>query len=77
MSPEVQRLTELRNAARSEVQLIQAKANSLAGRAKVRKLSDEEIERLIRKSVGAKWEGHEINSAKFMQPDRPMYAIGG
>ena len=39
--------------------------------------SDEEIARLIRMSVHDKWEGHEINTARFVQPPRPMYAIGG
>lgn len=39
--------------------------------------SDADVERLIRHSVGAKWEGHEINAARFVQPARPMYAIGG
>ncbi len=39
--------------------------------------SEADLEALIRKSVGAKWEGHEINTAKFMQPDRPMHSIGG
>jgi len=39
--------------------------------------SDEEIVALIQSSVRAKWEGHEINSAHFVQPPRPMYAIGG
>ena len=32
---------------------------------------------LIRASVWAKWEGHEINTAKFVKPDRTMHAIGG
>ena len=31
----------------------------------------------IRRSVWAKWEGHEINTAKFVKPDRTMHAIGG
>jgi cyclic pyranopterin phosphate synthase len=31
----------------------------------------------IRRSVAAKWEGHEINTAKFVKPDRTMHAIGG
>src|SRR5262245_23956664 len=31
----------------------------------------------IRASVWAKWEGHEINTAKFVKPDRTMHAIGG
>jgi GTP 3',8-cyclase len=39
--------------------------------------SDEEIAALVRRNVAAKWEGHEINTAKFVAPPRPMYAIGG
>jgi GTP 3',8-cyclase len=39
--------------------------------------SDEEIAALIRRNVAGKWEGHEINSAKFVPPPRPMYSIGG
>ena len=39
--------------------------------------SDYEIAALIRRNVAAKWEGHEINSARFVAPPRPMYAIGG
>ncbi len=31
----------------------------------------------IRQTVREKWLGHEINSAKFVAPPRPMYAIGG
>jgi cyclic pyranopterin phosphate synthase len=31
----------------------------------------------IRRSVWAKWEGHEINTAKFVKPHRTMHAIGG
>jgi cyclic pyranopterin phosphate synthase len=31
----------------------------------------------VRASITGKWEGHEINTAKFIQPERPMYAIGG
>ncbi len=27
--------------------------------------------------VRAKWEGHEINTARFVAPPRPMYSIGG
>lgn len=27
--------------------------------------------------VRAKWEGHEINTARFVAPQRPMYSIGG
>ncbi len=38
---------------------------------------DEELERVLRENVRAKWIGHEINSAKFVAPPRPMYAIGG
>jgi GTP 3',8-cyclase len=31
----------------------------------------------IRDTIWAKWEGHEINTAKFVKPDRTMHAIGG
>ena len=31
----------------------------------------------VRASVWAKWEGHEINTAKFVKPLRTMHAIGG
>jgi len=31
----------------------------------------------IASSIHAKNEGHEINTARFIQPDRPMYSIGG
>ena len=39
--------------------------------------SDREIADLIRRNVAGKWAGHEINSAQFVAPPRPMYAIGG
>jgi len=39
--------------------------------------SDEEIGALVRRNVADKWEGHEINSGKFVAPPRPMYSIGG
>jgi cyclic pyranopterin phosphate synthase len=38
---------------------------------------DEEIAALVRRNVSGKWVGHEINSAKFVAPPRPMYSIGG
>jgi len=38
---------------------------------------DEAIAATIRETVHKKWIGHEINSAKFIAPPRPMYAIGG
>jgi GTP 3',8-cyclase len=38
---------------------------------------DEAIAATIRETVHKKWIGHEINSAKFVAPPRPMYAIGG
>jgi cyclic pyranopterin phosphate synthase len=38
---------------------------------------DAEIAALIRRSVWAKWEGHEINTARFIKPLRTMHAIGG
>ena len=39
--------------------------------------SDEQIAATVRECIVAKWEGHEINSARFIQPERPMYSIGG
>jgi GTP 3',8-cyclase len=39
--------------------------------------ADEEIAALIRRNVAAKWEGHEINTSRFVAPPRPMYSIGG
>jgi cyclic pyranopterin phosphate synthase len=38
---------------------------------------DDEIARAIRDSIAAKKEGHEINTARFVQPERPMHSIGG
>ena len=39
--------------------------------------SDDEIAALVRRNIAGKWIGHEINSAKFVAPPRPMYSIGG
>lgn len=39
--------------------------------------SDAEIVAAVRQSVAAKWEGHEINTARFVQPGRLMHSIGG
>ncbi len=39
--------------------------------------SDAEIADVIRGSVRAKWEGHEINTSRFIKPLRTMHAIGG
>ena len=36
-----------------------------------------EIRRAIVQNVAGKWEGHEINTARFIQPDRAMHSIGG
>jgi cyclic pyranopterin phosphate synthase len=38
---------------------------------------DSDIARAIRESVASKWEGHEINTARFIQPERLMHSIGG
>ncbi|HLJ92976.1 MAG TPA: GTP 3',8-cyclase MoaA [Gemmataceae bacterium] len=32
---------------------------------------------VIRRTVAAKWEGHEINTSRFIKPLRTMHAIGG
>jgi cyclic pyranopterin phosphate synthase len=37
----------------------------------------DQIAALVRKNVEAKWEGHEINTARFIKPLRTMHAIGG
>ena len=39
--------------------------------------SDEELAELWRRAVAAKLPGHGINEPTFLQPDRPMSAIGG
>ncbi len=38
---------------------------------------EEQIAQAVRDCVASKWEGHEINTARFIQPDRLMHAIGG
>jgi cyclic pyranopterin phosphate synthase len=40
-------------------------------------VADAEIAALIRGNVLAKWEGHEINTSRFIKPLRTMHAIGG
>ena len=40
-------------------------------------LDAEALKETIRANVWAKEEGHEINSAKFVKPDRTMHTIGG
>jgi len=39
--------------------------------------SDTEIAVAMQQCLAAKKEGHEINSARFIQPERPMHSIGG
>jgi GTP 3',8-cyclase len=38
---------------------------------------DAALAEVIRQNVWQKWEGHEINTAKFVKPERTMHAIGG
>jgi cyclic pyranopterin phosphate synthase len=38
---------------------------------------DGRLAEVIRANVAAKWEGHEINTARFVKPERTMHAIGG
>ena len=38
---------------------------------------ENEISNLIRSNLRQKWIGHEINSAQFVPPPRPMHSIGG
>ena len=37
----------------------------------------EQIGALVRGNIASKWEGHEINTARFIKPLRTMHAIGG
>lgn len=39
--------------------------------------ADTEIAQALRDSVAGKWEGHEINTARFIKPHRLMHSIGG
>jgi cyclic pyranopterin phosphate synthase len=39
--------------------------------------NDETIAKAMQSCVWSKWEGHEINSARFIKPPRTMHAIGG
>jgi GTP 3',8-cyclase len=39
--------------------------------------SDEAIAEAVRSSVADKWEGHEINTSRFIKPERLMHSIGG
>jgi len=40
-------------------------------------LDEDRLGDVIRQTVWSKWEGHEINTAKFVKPGRTMHAIGG
>jgi cyclic pyranopterin phosphate synthase len=39
--------------------------------------AEEQIAQLVHRSVAEKWEGHEINTSRFIKPLRTMHAIGG
>jgi cyclic pyranopterin phosphate synthase len=41
------------------------------------RLDDATLAELIRRNVADKWEGHEINTSRFVKPERTMHAIGG
>ncbi len=38
---------------------------------------DARLAEIIRQNIWEKWEGHEINTARFVKPQRTMHAIGG
>jgi cyclic pyranopterin phosphate synthase len=40
-------------------------------------VDEEGLAATVRRVVWDKWEGHEINSARFVKPSRTMHAIGG
>ncbi len=39
--------------------------------------SDDALAQALQSSVLGKWEGHEINTARFIKPERLMHSIGG
>ncbi len=39
--------------------------------------TDDAIARALVESVAGKWEGHQINTARFIKPERLMHSIGG
>jgi GTP 3',8-cyclase len=39
--------------------------------------AEDQIAAAVRRSIADKWEGHEINTARFIKPLRTMHAIGG
>lgn len=39
--------------------------------------TDQQLQDALIQSVASKWEGHEINTANFIKPDRLMHSIGG
>ncbi len=39
--------------------------------------SDAQIADALKTCIAGKWEGHEINTSRFLYPERPMYSIGG
>jgi cyclic pyranopterin phosphate synthase len=41
------------------------------------KRDDVQLAEIIRRNVRGKWEGHEINTARFIKPQRTMHTIGG
>ena len=47
------------------------------GLLRVPAIDEQGIANALRRSVWAKWAGHEINAATFVKPDRTMHAIGG
>jgi cyclic pyranopterin phosphate synthase len=38
---------------------------------------DSDIQEAIRQNISTKWEGHEINTSRFIKPLRTMHTIGG
>jgi cyclic pyranopterin phosphate synthase len=38
---------------------------------------DEALARALVESIASKWDGHQINTARFIKPDRLMHSLGG
>jgi cyclic pyranopterin phosphate synthase len=76
--PFCRRCNRLRLTAEGRVRNCLFALDELDAKPLLRPATDEPgLAELIRRSVASKWEGHEINTARFVKPQRTMHAIGG